>query len=101
MILETKVSEDHKVLIDKQYVGKLKGLKFIIDFTSKNLDVDLKSIKKAARKGVEEELIKRVNIIVEDKNLSIDYDNKIIWKNNPIAFEKKGENYFRNLEEKI
>jgi ATP-dependent RNA helicase SUPV3L1/SUV3 len=93
MILETKVSEDHKVLIDKQYVGKLKGLKFIIDFTSKNLDVDLKSIKKAARKGVEEELIKRVNIIVEDKNLSIDYDNKIIWKNNPIAKIKKGENY--------
>ena len=47
------MSEDHKVLIDKQYFGELKGLKFIIDFTSKNLDVDLKSIKKAARIGVE------------------------------------------------
>ena len=93
MILETEVDEEHKVLIDQQYVGKLKGLKFIIDFTSKNLDVDLKSIKKAARKGVEKELIKRVNIIVKEKNLSIDLENKIIWQNNPIAKIKKGENY--------
>jgi ATP-dependent RNA helicase SUPV3L1/SUV3 len=93
IILETEVSEDHKVLIDKQYVGKLKGLKFIIDFTSKNLDADLKSIKKAARKGVEVELIKRVNAITKDKNLSIDSGNKIIWQDNPIAKIKKGENY--------
>jgi|TARA_B110000259_G_scaffold184597_1_gene231944 ATP-dependent RNA helicase SUPV3L1/SUV3 len=93
MVLDTKVSEDHKVLIDKQYVGELKGLKFIIDFTSKNLDVDLKSIKKAARKGVEEELIKRVNIIVKEKDLSIDLEDKIVWQNNPIARIKKGENY--------
>ena len=93
IILETEVSDDHKVLIDKQYIGKLKGLKFIIDFTSKNLDVDLKSIKKAARKGVEEELIKRVNTITEEKNLSIGLENKIVWQNNPIAKIKKGENY--------
>ena len=91
--LETEVSVDHKVLIDKQYVGELKGLKFIIDFTSKNLDVDLKSIKKAARKGVEEELIKRVNSITKEKNLSIDLEDKIVWQNNPIARIKKGENY--------
>ena len=93
IILETEVGKDHKVLIDKQYIGELKGLKFIIDFTSKNLDVDLKSIKKAARKGVEEELIKRVNIIIKEKSLSIDHENKIIWQNNPIAKIKKGENY--------
>ena len=91
--LETEVSVDHKVLINKQYVGELKGLKFIIDFTSKNLDVDLKSIKKAARKGVEEELIKRVNNITKEKNLSIDLEDKIVWQNNPIARIKKGENY--------
>ena len=93
IILETEVSDDHKVLIDKQYVGELKGLKFIIDFTSKNLDVDLKSIKKAARKGVEEELIKRVNTIIKEKDLFIDLENKINWQNNPIAKIKKGENY--------
>jgi ATP-dependent RNA helicase SUPV3L1/SUV3 len=93
VILETEVGEDHKVLIDKQYIGELKGLKFIIDFTSKNLDVDLKSIKKAARKGIEEELIKRVNIITKEKNLFINLDNKVVWENNPIAKIKKGENY--------
>ena len=93
IILETKVSKDHKVLIDKQYVGELKGLKFIIDFNSKNLDVDLKSIKKAARKGVEEELIKRVSAIVEEEELSIGSENKIIWQDNPIAKIGKGENY--------
>ena len=93
VILETEVDENHKVLIDKQYVGKLKGLKFIIDFTSKNLDADLKSIKKAARKGVEEELIKRVNIITKEQNLSINFENKIVWRNNPIAKIKKGDSY--------
>ncbi len=93
IILKTEVSEGHKILIDKQYLGKLKGLQFIIDFTSKNLDVDLKSIKKAARKGVEEELIKRVKTIIKEKNLSINFDNKIIWQDNPIAKIKKGENY--------
>ena len=93
MLLETAVDEDNRVLIDKQYVGKLKGLKFIIDFSSKNLDVDLKSIKKAARRGVEKELIKRTKKIIQDKNLSIDQQNKIIWLGNPIARIKKGENY--------
>ena len=93
VVLETEVNENHKVLIDKQYVGELKGLKFVIDFTSKNLDVDLKSIKKAARRGVENELVKRVNIIIKEKNLSIDFENKIVWQNNPIAKIKKGENY--------
>ena len=93
IVLETEVSEDNKVLIDKQYIGQLKGLKFIIEFNSKNLDVDLKSIKKAARKGVQEELIKRANDIVKEKNLSIDSENKIIWRNYPVAKIKKGENY--------
>jgi len=93
MILETDVSEDNKLLINKQYVGKLKGLKFIIDFESKNLDVDLKSIRKAARKGVEEELIKRAGRIIKDDNLSIDQENKIIWLDSPIAKIKKGEDY--------
>ena len=93
VFLETAVSEDNKVMINKQYIGELKGLKFIIDFISKNLDADLKSIKKAARKGVEEELIRRGNIIIKEKNLSIDFENKIIWRGNPIAKIKKGDNY--------
>ena len=93
VVLETDISEDNKVLINKQYIGELKGLKFIIDFTSKNLDADLKSIKKAARKGVEEELIRRTALIKKESKLSIDLENKIIWQGNPVAKLKKGENY--------
>jgi ATP-dependent RNA helicase SUPV3L1/SUV3 len=93
MLLETSVGEDDRVLIDKQYVGELKGLKFIIDFNSNNLDVDLKSIKKAARRGIEKELIKRAKRIMKGENLSINSENRIIWLNNPIAIIKKGENY--------
>ena len=51
--------------IDGQLIGELKGLKFIIELTSKTLDTDIKSIKKAARKGVKAELNKRVNKIIE------------------------------------
>ena len=93
MLLETAVNEENKVLINDQYFGELKGLKFIIDFNSKNLDVDLKSIKKAARKGVEKELIKRAKRIMQDESLSIDQENKIIWLGHPIAKIKRGENY--------
>ena len=93
VLLETAVGEDNKVMINEQYVGELKGLKFIIDFNSKNLDVDLKSIKKAARRGVEKELTKRTKRITQGENLSIDNVNKIIWLGNPIAKIKKGENY--------
>ena len=93
MSLSTEIDPDDKVLIDNQYIGELKGLKFNIDFTSNNLDVDLKSIKKAARKGIEVELIKRVDLIVKQKSLSVDLNNKIIWKKDPIAKIKKGDDY--------
>ena len=93
MILKTNIDEQNKVIIDDQYVGEIKGLKFLIDFMSKNLDADLKSIKKAARKGVQDELIKRVSQIIQQNNLIINNENKILWQNEPIAKIKKGENY--------
>ena len=93
MILDAEIDSENKVLIDGQYVGNLKGLKFNVDFISKNLDADLKSIKKAAKRGIEDELIKRTKLIIEEKKLVISEDNKIIWKNNPIAKMSKGENY--------
>ena len=64
-------------------MGELKGLKFLIEITSKTLDTDIKSIKKAARKGVEKELVKRVDEIISKPEIEINEDNKIIWKNNP------------------
>ena len=66
LVLNTKINEENKIHIDGKLIGELKGLKFLIEVTSKTLDTDIKSIKKAARKGVEEELIKRVDNIVSN-----------------------------------
>ena len=43
--------------------------------------------------GIQAELTKRVQKIIEEKNLFINDDGKILWNNNPIAKIKKGENY--------
>jgi len=93
LLLNTDISEDNKIHIDGQLIGELKGLKFLIEVTSKTLDTDIKSIKKAARKGIEKELIKRVEEILDKREISISSENKIIWKNNPIARLKRGNNY--------
>ena len=93
LVLETKIDESDKILINDQFVGELKGLKFIIALTSKTLDTDIKSIKKAARKGIGEELEKRVNLITENHEIHLDDNCKIIWKKNAIARLKKGNNY--------
>ena len=93
LVLNTKIDESDKILINDQFVGELKGLKFIIALTSKTLDTDIKSIKKAARKGVGEELEKRVALIIENNEINLDEKCKIIWKNNVIARLKKGNNY--------
>ena len=93
LILNTEISDENKIYIDGQLVGELKGLKFLIEVTSKTLDTDIKSIKKAARKGVEKELVKRITEILDKGEISINNENKIIWKNNPIARLKKGNDY--------
>ena len=93
LVLDTIINEENKIHIDGQLIGELKGLKFLIEITSKTLDTDIKSIKKAARKGVEKELIKRINEIVSKGEIQIDNENKITWKNNPIAWLKKGNSY--------
>jgi len=93
LVLNTKINDENKMHIDGQLIGELKGLKFLIEVTSKTLDTDIKSIKKAARKGVEDELIKRVEEILLKGGIEINNENKIIWKNYPIARLKKGNNY--------
>ncbi|MDC0472840.1 helicase-related protein [Pelagibacteraceae bacterium] len=93
IVLKTDVDEDDKVLIDGQYIGQLKGLKFNIEFTSKTLDTDIKSIKKAARKGISEELVKRIKDIIKNNKISLQNDDKVYWKDSPIAKIKKGVNY--------
>ena len=93
LVLNTEINNDNKIYIDGQLIGELKGLKFIIEVTSKTLDTDIKSIKKAARKGVEKELVKRVDKILNEAKIEVSRDSKIIWKNNPIARLKKGSDY--------
>jgi len=93
LILNTEINEENKIYIDGQLIGELKGLKFLIEVTSKTLDTDIKSIKKAARKGIETELVKRVNEILSKGEIKIDNQNKIIWKNNAVARLKKGNDY--------
>ena len=93
LVLNTEINEENKIYIDGQLVGELKGLKFLIEATSKTLDTDIKSIKKAARKGIEKELVKRVDEILTKSEIEIDNEGKIIWKQNPIARLKKGNDY--------
>ena len=93
LVLNTEINDDNKIYIDGQLIGELKGLKFLIEVTSKTLDTDIKSIRKAARKGIEKELVKRVGEILEKTEIDLSDDNKIIWKNNPIARLKRGSNY--------
>ena len=93
IILNTEINKENKIHIDGQLIGELKGLKFIVELTSKTLDTDIKSIKKAARRGVKDELDKRINEIINNQEISIDADSKIIWEGNPIAKLKKGHDY--------
>ena len=101
IVLKTDVDEDDKVLIDGQYIGQLKGLKFNIEFTSKTLDTDIKSIKKAARIGISKELVKRIKDIIENKKISLQSDDKVYWKGSPIAKIKKGVDYLSPEIEEI
>jgi ATP-dependent RNA helicase SUPV3L1/SUV3 len=93
LTLNTEINEENKIHIDGQLIGELKGLKFLIELTSKTLDTDIKSIKKAARRGVKEELEKRIDTIINSKEITVNSKSKIVWKNHPIARLKKGHDY--------
>ncbi len=93
VVLKTKIDEKNKIIIDDQFIGELKGLRFAIALTSSTLDTDIKSIKKAARRGIQEELEKRVEEIVSQGEINFDENYKICWKDYPIARLKKGVNY--------
>ena len=93
MKLNTEINTKDELIIDGQLIGKLKGLKLNLEFTSGTLDTDVKSLKKAARQGISEELISRVKEIIKNKEIEFSQNYKIIWKNHPIAKLRKGNNY--------
>ena len=83
--LKTEIIDNEKVLINKQYIGNLKGLKLKLDLKVDALDADIKSLKKAARQNVGPEIINRIKEIVETGLIEIKKDFKIYWNNEPIA----------------
>ena len=91
--LKTTITNDDDVIIDEQLIGKLKGLKLNLEFTSSTLETDIKSLKKAARQGMVDELSGRVKEIINKKEVEFRNNSKIYWKENPIAKIKKGKNY--------
>ena len=93
MNFKTEIMEDDKVIIDKQFIGNLKGLRFEMDLKVGALETDIKSLKKAARQTVGPELQKRIQSIIDTGLIDIKDDFKIYWKNFPIAKLEAGKDY--------
>ncbi len=91
--LKTIINDKDDVIINGQLIGRLKGLRLNLEFTSSTLETDIKSLKKAARQGIVEELSNRVKKIMDLKEIDLRNNSKIYWKENPIAKIKKGKNY--------
>ena len=90
---KTEIMEDNKVIIDEQFIGDLKGLRFEMDLKAGALETDIKSLKKAARQTVGPELQKRIQSIIDTGLIEIKDDFKIYWKNFPIAKLIAGKDY--------
>jgi len=93
MTFNTEIIEDDKVIINNQFIGKLKGLKLELDLKVDTLDTDIKSLKKAARLSIGPELNKRIKQIIDTSSLEIKDDFKIYWEKFPIAKLLPGKDY--------
>ena len=93
MTFDTKIIENEKVMIDNQFIGKLKGLKLELDLKIGTLDTDIKSLKKAARQSIGPELDKRIDQIINTGLLEVKDDFKIYWQKFPVAKLMPGKDY--------
>jgi len=93
MEFKTEIMEDDKVIIDDQFIGHLKGLRFELDLKAGALETDIKSLKKAARQTVGPELQRRIQSILNTGLIEIKDDFKIYWKNFLIAKLTAGKDY--------
>ncbi len=91
--LATEIKNENEVIIDGEYIGKLKGMKLDLDFKSGSLKTDLKSLRKAARQAIVPELMRRTKKIIENETFEISDDHKIYWMDHPIAYISPGKNY--------
>jgi len=90
---KTEILENRKVLINNQFIGQLNGLKLELDLKAGALDTDIKSLKKAAKKNVEPEILNRIKQIKETNLIELKDDFKIYWKNFPVAKLSAGKDY--------
>jgi ATP-dependent RNA helicase SUPV3L1/SUV3 len=93
MEFKTEILENNDVIIDDQFIGKIKGLKLELDFKKGALETDIKSLKKAARKSIGPELEKRIQIIIDTGLIEMRDDFKIYWNEFPIAKLNTGNDY--------
>ena len=99
IVLSTEIKNQNEVIIDGQYIGRLRGMKLDLDLKSGSLKTDVKSLKKAARQAIVPELMRRTNSIIKDETLNFGNDHKIYWMDSPIAYIIPGKNYLSpNLE---
>ena len=99
MEFNTKISKNNEVIIDEQFIGKIKGLKLELDLKKGALETDIKSLKKAARQTVSPELEKRIQIIIDTGLIKLNDDFKIYWNEYAIARLISGRDYLNpNLE---
>ena len=91
--LGTEIKNENDVIIDGQYMGKLKGMKLDLDLKSGSLKTDIKSLKKAARQAIAPELMRRTNKIIKSDIFELNDNYKIYWMGNPIAYIYPGKDY--------
>ena len=87
------IVNEEEVMINEQYIGRLKGLRLELDLKVDTLDADVKSLKKAARQNVVPEIIKRITQIIDTSLIELKDDFKIYWNNNQIAKLIPGSDY--------
>ena len=90
---KTEIIENEKVMINKQYIGILKGLKLDLDLKIGALDTDIKSLKKAAKQNVAPEILNRIDQIIKTELIELKDDFKIYWGKFPIAKLAPGKDY--------
>ena len=99
MEFNTKILDNNEVIINDQFIGRIKGLKLELDLKKGALETDIKSLKKAARQTVGPELEKRIQKITESGLVELRDDFKIYWNDSSIGKLISGKDYLNpNLE---
>ncbi len=93
MEFKTEILENNDLIIDNQFIGKIKGLKLELDLKKGALETDIKSLKKAARQTIGPELERRIQNIIDTGLIELNNDFKIYWNKFAIARLTSGNDY--------